>query len=139
MRFVTYVAKCIPISRGGRREEVASVLDRLGRLTRRGEMALVFPEGGRSRSGRVDVEAAAWGIGRVVGSVPGCRVVCVYLRGRLQETWSDVPATGETFDVEVSCIEPKSDSRGARRSRDLSRQVVSQLVQMEAQVLDGRQ
>ncbi len=139
MRFLTYLAKCIPITRGGRREDVATVLDRLGRLTRRGELALVFPEGGRSRTGRVDVEAAAWGIGRVVGSVPGCRVVCVYLRGRVQETWSDFPVTGESFDVEVACIEPKSDSRGARRSRDLARQVVSQLVRMEERVLDDRQ
>lgn len=139
MRFVTYLAKCIPISRGGRREEVASVLERLAHLTRKGEMALVFPEGGRSRSGRVDLDAAAWGIGRVIGSVPGCHVVCVYLRGRVQRTWSDFPATGDTFDVEVACIEPKSGSRGARRSRDLARQVVSQLVQMEEQVLDDRQ
>jgi len=139
MRFLTYLAKCIPITRGGRREDVATVLNRLSRLTLDGELALVFPEGGRSRTGRVDIEAAAWGIGRVVGSIPGCRVVCVYLRGRAQETWSDFPVTGESFDVEVACIEPKSDSRGARRSRDLTRQVVSQLVRMEERCLDGRQ
>ena len=139
MRFLIYLAKCIPITRGGRREDVATTLNRVSRLTRNGELALVFPEGGRSRTGRVDVEAAAWGVGRVVGSVPGCRVVCVYLRGRVQETWSDIPATGESFDVEVACIEPKSDSRGARRSRDLARQVVSQLVRMEERCLDGRQ
>ena len=139
MRFLIYLAKCIPITRGGRREDVAATLSRVTRLTRNGELALVFPEGGRSRTGRVDVEAAAWGVGRVVGSIPDCRVVCVYLRGRVQETWSDIPATGESFDVEVACIEPKSDSRGARRSRDLARQVVSQLVRMEERCLDGRQ
>lgn len=138
MRLITYIAKCIPISRGGRREDVATVLNRLRHLTQNRELALVFPEGGRSRTGRVDVDAAAWGVGRVVGSIPGCRVVCVYLRGRGQETWSDLPAVGERFDVEVACIQPKSDFRGARRSRDVARQVISQLVRMEEHCLDGR-
>lgn len=139
LRAVAYLAKCIPITRGGRREDVARVLNRVTYLTTRGELALVFPEGGRSRSGRVDVDSAAWGVGRIIGCVPDCRVVCVYLRGRGQESWSDYPATGECFDVEVACIEPKSDFRGARRSRDLVRQVVSQLTKMEERYFNGRE
>lgn len=138
-RIVTYLAKCIPITRGGNRQEVADVLARVAYLTRRGEMALVFPEGGRSRTGRVDAESAAWGVGRVIAAVPKCRVVCVYLRGRDQETWSNFPKRGERFDVSLRCIEPKSDFRGARRSRDLSRQVVAQLANMEERYFDGGQ
>jgi hypothetical protein len=131
--------KCIPITRGGSREDVAKVLDRISLLSARGEVALIFPEGGRSRTGRVDVEAAAWGVGRIVGALPGCRVVCVYMRGRKQETWSQMPARGDVLDVEIECIEPKSDARGVRKSRDFSRQIVSQLASMEAKVFDGRQ
>jgi hypothetical protein len=117
---------------------VAAVLERLMALTRNGEVALIFPEGRRSRSGRVEVENAAWGVGRIVGALPECRVVCVYLRGRKQETWSQAPARGDVLDVEVECIEPKSDARGLRRSRDFSRQIVTQLASMERKYFDGR-
>lgn len=130
-RLLVYLAKCIPIRRGGSREDVADVLDRIRYLLQRGEVALLFPEGGRSRTGRVDVDNAAWGIGRIVGAVEGCRVACVYMRGDSQSSWSDYPARGDAMRVSVACIEPKSDSRGARRTRDLSQQVVSQLARME--------
>ncbi len=131
MRVLVYLAKCIPIRRGGSREDVAEVLDRIRYVLERGEIALLFPEGGRSRSGRVSVDNAAWGVGRVVGSVEGCRVACVYMRGDAQASWSDYPARGDTIRVSVSCIEPKSDARGARRSRDLANQVLAQLARME--------
>lgn len=130
-RALIYLAKCIPIRRGGSREDVAHVLDRIRYLLGRGEVAMLFPEGGRSRTGRVSVDTAAWGVGRIVGTVEGCRVVCVYMRGDAQETWSDRPAKGDRLRVSVTCIEPKSDARGARRARDLSTQIIGQLVRME--------
>ena len=51
-RVTAWVMKCIPITRGGSRGEVAEVLSRIASLTANGELALIFPEGGRSRSGR---------------------------------------------------------------------------------------
>lgn len=136
---LTYLAKCIPITRGGRREDTGSVLKRVAYLLSRRELALIFPEGGRSRSGRVEPENAAWGVGRIVGSVPNCRVLCIYLRGDAQETWGNFPEHGDTLRLKLACIEPKSDLRGARRSRDLARQITAQLVQMETEYFDGRQ
>jgi hypothetical protein len=133
-----YLAKCIPITRGGRRQDTGSVLDRVVHLLGRGELALLFPEGGRSRTGRVDPDAAAWGVGRIVGALPGCRVLCIYLSGDAQQTWGSTPVRGERFSVELACIEPKSDQRGARRSRDLARQITAQLAKMEAEYFDGR-
>lgn len=130
--------KCISITRGGPREDIGVVLERVKYLLLNGETALLFPEAGRSRSGRVEEDAAAWGVGRVVGSVPGCRVLCVYLRGRKQETWSDFPARGDILDASLVCIEPKSDAKGVRRSRDLARQVTGQLVRMEEDYFDAR-
>lgn len=138
-RFSSYVMKCIPITRGGSREEVAGVLERVARLTLAGEVALLFPEAGRSRTGRVDVEGAGWGIGRIVSAIPDCRVVCVYMRGRAQQSFSRMPARGDVLDVSVECIEPKSDLRGLRRSRDFSQQVVSKLAAMEGEYFDGRE
>jgi hypothetical protein len=87
----------------------------------------------------VEEGSGAWGVGRVVGSVPGCRVLCIYLRGRQQKTWGDYPIKGDIMDVSLACIEPKSDLRGARRSRELAQQVVRQLVRMEEDYFDARQ
>lgn len=137
-RALIFLAKCIPITRGGAREDVGSVLERVKHLLTRGETALIFPEAGRSRSGRVEEAAAAWGVGRIVGAVPGCRVLCVYMRGRQQQTWGDFPVKGDSLDVQIACIEPKSDARGVRRSRDLAQQIMRQLVRMEGDYFDAR-
>ena len=137
-RVMIFLMKCISITRGGPREGVASVLARIRHLLLNGETALLFPEAGRSRTGRVDEMAAAWGVGRVVGGIPRCRVLCIYLRGRKQETWSDFPAKGDILDVAMACIEPKSDAKGVRRSLDLSRQVTRQLSQMEEDYFNAR-
>ncbi|HYB12746.1 MAG TPA: 1-acyl-sn-glycerol-3-phosphate acyltransferase [Myxococcota bacterium] len=137
-RALVYVLKCLPITRGGDRREISSVLSRVSYLLESGEAVLIFPEAGRSRSGRIDVEAAAWGVGRIVGSVPACRVLCIYLRGERQSQFSDLPARGQRFRVELALLEPKSDLKGLRRSMDLSRQIVTKLAEMEQRWLDGQ-
>jgi 1-acyl-sn-glycerol-3-phosphate acyltransferase len=138
-RVLVYLMKCVPITRGSDRRQVAAVLDRLVLLLRRGETVLIFPEGGRSRTGRIDLENQTYGVGRLVAEVPGCKVACVYLRGARQSTWSAMPARGERFHVEVECIEPRSAHRGLRGSIDVSRQILARLEEMEGRYFDGRQ
>ena len=130
-RVLAYLYKCLPIVRGGSREEVADTLARFAWLLSRGEAGLIFPEGGRSRSGRVEVENAAWGVGRIAKSVPGCRVLCVYLRGERQHGYSDLPARGDRLWISLSMLEPKSDHAGLRGSREVARQIAARLVEME--------
>ena len=137
-RTLAYLYKCVPVTRGSDRVEVAKVLEKVRFLLARGQVALVFPEGGRSRSGRVEVDAAAYGVGRIVNALPGCRVLCVYLRGEGQDTWSDLPRRGERFHVAVACIEPKSDRGGLRGSLDVARQITAKLSEMEQRHFDGR-
>jgi 1-acyl-sn-glycerol-3-phosphate acyltransferase len=137
-RALAYVFKCLPIARGGSREEVAGVLARLAEVLETGEVGLVFPEGGRSRSGRVEEESAAYGVGRVVRSVPGCQVLCVYLRGDAQETYTGIPARGDRFRVALRVMEPKSHHTGLRGSRDVARQIVRVLAEMEREHFEGR-
>ena len=137
-RALSYIYKCLPISRGGDRAEIAEILNRLTLLIARGEVGLIFPEGGRSRSGRVEVEEAAWGVGRVVKGVPGCRVLCIYLRGEHQESYSALPARGERLTARLSLIEPKSHDAGLRGSRDLARQIVGRLAEMEREHFDAQ-
>ncbi len=138
-RILAYVMKCVPVPRGGDRREVAQVLERLAHLLRRGDVVLLFPEGGRSRSGRIDCDApAADGVGRLIREVEGCRVLCVYARGDAQHTWSDFPARGETFTIALRVVEPRTELRGPRASRDLATQVVRQLADMEREHFEGR-
>jgi len=137
-RILVYLMKCVPVTRGGARGEVAGVLGRLVHLLGRGEAVLVFPEGGRSRSGRVDVENATYGVGRVIGDLPECRVLCVYLRGEHQDGFSDLPARGERFHVRLAALRPTSEQKGMRRARDLSQQVVRTLAQLEQSHFQAR-
>jgi 1-acyl-sn-glycerol-3-phosphate acyltransferase len=137
-RALAYVFKCLPIVRGGSRSAVADTIDRFIHLLGSGEAGLLFPEGGRSRSGRVEVERAAYGVGRVVKSLPGCRVLCVYLRGEAQHAYSNLPARGDRLHVRVATIEPKSDHAGLRGSREIARQIAARLAELEVEHFDGR-
>jgi len=137
-RVLVYLMKCVPIVRGSDRREVAAVLERLRYLLGRGEAVLMFPEGGRSRSGRVEVESAAYGVGRVASLLPDCRVVCVYLRGEGQETYGDLPARGERFHVHVDAIEARSECGGLRGAVEVSRQIVARLAELEESHFERR-
>jgi hypothetical protein len=137
-RALIYLFKCLPIRRGGSRAEVAETLQRFAHILASSDTGLIFPEGGRSRSGRVEVASAAWGVGRVVKSVPNCRVLCVYLRGESQLKYSNLPDSGDTLHASLSLIEPKSDHEGLRGSRDVARQIVSRLSEMEREYFDAR-
>jgi 1-acyl-sn-glycerol-3-phosphate acyltransferase len=132
-RVLVYLMKCVPITRGSDRRDIAAALDRLLFLLRRGERVLIFPEGGRSRTGRIQRDAPTYGAGRLVNELPGCKVFCVYLRGRAQHSWSGLPARGERFDVRVSVLEPRSAQRGLRGSVETSRRILDELVRLEAE------
>jgi len=130
-RVGVWILKCIPIRRGGRREEVSATLKRIQYLLSRGETAIIFAEGGRSRTGRVQVESIAHGMGRIVNSVRKCRALCVYLRGDRQLAYSTVPARGDSFYVDFELFRPESTHSGMRRSRDFANQIAERLVRME--------
>ncbi|MDJ0785555.1 MAG: lysophospholipid acyltransferase family protein [Myxococcota bacterium] len=134
-RALAWMARCLPVTRGGDRSDVAKTLARVGYVLERGDPVLMFPEGGRSRSGRVDPKSGAWGVGRLVRAVPDCRVLCLYLRGHSQQSWSSLPKRGERFHVSAVTLEPKSDRRGLRASVEVARQITRRLSEMEEQVL----
>jgi len=80
-RMLAYFYKCLPITRGGDRAQAILVLSKLNHLLRKGEPVLMFPEGGRSSSGRVDRSNATHRISQLVKAVPGTKLLCVYVRG----------------------------------------------------------
>jgi hypothetical protein len=130
-RAAVWVTKCTPIKRGGRREEVSGTLKRIQYLLSRGETALIFAEGGRSRTGRIQLDSIAHGMGRIASSVRGCRALVVYLRGDRQRTWSTVPAVGDSFYVDFELFRPYSERTGMRRSREYAQQIMDRLVRLE--------
>lgn len=134
-----YLSKCIPISRGGDRGKMKATLDRCVYLLKKRESLLIFPEGGRSRTGRVDVEKASYGVGRLVANVPQCRVMCVYLRGDGQETYGGIPRFGEQFTMQTDAFTPEmTEGKGLKAQRDCARQIVERLARMEEEYFDRK-
>ncbi len=131
LRTVTYLGKCIPIDRDGDAAHHKSVLDKIRWLVNTGDVVTLFPEGGRSRTGRIEPDAVTYGIGQILRELDRPQVVCVYLRGERQETWSDLPAKGDTLHLHVELLEPRTSEKGLRAARDLSRQVILTLQAME--------
>jgi hypothetical protein len=128
-----YLSKCIPIQRGGPREMMKRTLAKCAYLLSRKQRMLIFPEGGRSRTGRIDRENYSYGAGRFIEeSGDNLRVMCLYLRGDGQSAYSTIPAFGERFTVLVDVFNPqKSALTGLRAQRDYAGQIVGRLAEME--------
>ncbi len=131
VRTACYLSKCIPVVRGGDRGEVKATLEKCAFLLSKGESLMIFPEGTRSRSGRVNTRDYPYGVGRMITTTPGCRVMCIYLRGDGQTTYSNFPKYREKFDVQVAECRPKTAFRGLKAHRECTRQVILQLAEME--------
>lgn len=137
---VCYLMKCIPIARGGDRDEVKRTLEKCDHLLATGHSILVFPEGGRSRTGRIDLENFAYGVGRFVKNLDRMKILCIYLRGDGQETWSSFPKPGDTFSMDVEVFEPQRlETGGLKAQRDYAGQIIRQLSRMEERHFEGRQ
>jgi 1-acyl-sn-glycerol-3-phosphate acyltransferase len=136
-RSLVYLGKCIPIDRAGDPAHHKAVLDKITYLVARGEVAMIFPEGGRSRTGRVELESVTYGVGRILGALDRPQVVCAYMRGEKQDTFSDSPAKADVLHLRVEVIEPSSPHKGLRGARDLAQQVILKLREMEEHYFAG--
>lgn len=131
-RIASFLGKCVYITRGGPRHEVNRSLAKITHLLRTGEVVSIFPEGGRSRTARVDTQNFTYGVGQIIQAVPETRVLCVYLRGRAQDTYSDFPRTGDEYVVELEMFHPTTVYSGLRAARDLATRIILRLAAMEA-------
>lgn len=138
-RWACYLLKCLPISRGSDRKNIAQTLNQLSHLVQHGHSVLIFPEGGRSRSGRINLDNPAHGIGRILGQAPHCQVLCLYIRGDRQESWSALPARAERFRILNRTIKPETNARGLRASVELSRQILGTLAELETEYFHDRE
>lgn len=131
LKALTYFGKCIPVDRWGDAKHHDLVRAKLRWLMLRGEPVVMFIEGGRSRTGRVEVENAVYGPGRLLLDVPEARVLCLYLRGEKQRTFTTLPAADQTFTLLMETFEPTTDQQGLRGGRDLSQQIIAKIKAME--------
>ncbi|MCG6535586.1 MAG: 1-acyl-sn-glycerol-3-phosphate acyltransferase [Syntrophales bacterium LBB04] len=134
-----YLAKCIPVSRGGDREEMKLVMAKCIYLLRRRQPVLIFPEGGRSRTARINVENYTYGVGRFVSSEKDVRVLCIYLRGDHQDTYTNIPRLGERFSLAIDVLIPqRTENDGPRAQRHYAEQIINRLAKMEEAYFEAR-
>lgn len=137
LSFLCYLVKCIPVKRGGDRNSIKRSMAKCAYLLNHGQNLMIFPEGTRSRTGRVSSENCTYHVGRLVNKIPGTRVLCLYLRGDRQKTYSNFPKLGETFTLTAYQFRPKTGLRGLRAHRDCARQIIDQLSKMEIAYFDS--
>lgn len=133
-----YLIKCIPVIRGGDREAVNLSLEKCVRILRKGENLMIFPEGTRSRIGRINTTDYTYNVGRWFCNIENIRVMCIYLRGDGQETYSDFPRFGEKFTMMVEQYRPHTNLKGLRAHRECARQIIEHLAKMERQYFAAR-
>ena len=139
LALICYLAKCLPVDRGGSREEIQRLLEKCCRVLDWGQALLVFPEGGRSRTARINQENFSYGVGRFLDEKSRCRVMLVYLRGDGQERYGTMPRFGERFTMAVEVFDPGVvEVAGLRRQREYARRIIERLAGMEGEYFAGR-
>jgi 1-acyl-sn-glycerol-3-phosphate acyltransferase len=139
LTLICYLAKCLPVDRGGSREELQRLLEKCCRVLDWGQGLMIFPEGGRSRTTRINQENFSYGVGRFLDEKNRCRVILVYLRGDGQEKYGTMPRYGERFTMAVEVFDPGVvEGRGLRLQREYARRIVERLAGMEDEYFAGR-
>lgn len=135
LRAAGFLGKCIYIVRGGGLSQRRTTLAKIKQLLADGDLICIFPEGTRSRTGRINDSPATYSVGEICQEVPNTVILCVYCRGLGQDTWGSVPKRGERFHLEMSLFCPTSAEPGRRGSKNISLQIMSRLCDMENQFL----
>lgn len=130
MRGLCYLGKCVYLERQGSVASKRLVWEKISYLNRLGESLCVFPEGGRSRTGNLDRDAAMYGIGQLVQSNPRTLVLAVYLRGKRQNTYSFAPKWGDRIFIDWRLVKCQI-SEGRKAQRDITMQIFDQLELLE--------
>jgi len=132
LTILCYLSKCIPINRGGSREKMKESMEKCIYLLNNGGTIMIFPEGKRSRTGRVDKEGYSYGVGRFIKKIENCKIMCMYLRGDKQDNYSAIPAWGDKFSVQMEVFTPTLvEGSELRAQREYATQIIDKLAQME--------
>lgn len=130
-RIFTYLGGSIPIDRTAPASHHENVLNKLKYLMERGHVCTIFPEGTRSRTGQIDPEKVTYGVGNILRKLSDYQVVCIYQRAEHQKYHTTLPPKQNSIYFKMEVIEPGSEQKGMRGVRDLSRQIIDRLKEME--------
>lgn len=130
LRGLCYLGKCVYLERAGSVASKRLVWEKISYLNRLGESLCVFPEGGRSRTGNVDREAAMYGVGQLVQSNPKNLVLAVYVRGRKQSEYGFFPRWGDKIWIDWSLVKCQI-AEGRKAQRDITMQIFDELESLE--------
>jgi len=126
---ICYVGKCLLIA--SENDEAKLSMQKSQYLLEHGHYIMVFPEGTRSKTGRINTETFVYGVGGMVAHAANLPVLMVYLRGDKQQAKSKMPAKGDSFSITMELTYPTTDKKGLRANRDLSQQLIQSLCGME--------
>lgn len=97
--------KCVFIYRDESAAHKTKVMQQLRSILEAGSSLLLFPEGRRSRSGRVETAKLTTGAARLALSYPEAKLVCVYSRADRQAAFSNYPPRRSRFSLQLEEIE----------------------------------
>ena len=128
-----YLTKCIFLDRRGSSAHKNAVLNLCRYLLEKGSVVLIFPEGQRSRTGIFENERLRFGVGKIVTSLENAQVLCIYLRGDRQETFSNYPPKNSRFDLKMKLITPAvpKEISKKRASLEVVKQIGATIKEME--------
>lgn len=131
LKVMCYLGKCVFVDRKAGASANSKSMAKLRYLLSKNESVCMFPEGGRSRSGRIEPEECSYGVGTLMAEQKVNNVLLVYLRGRQQKSFSFFPRYGESFYIEAEWGTFTTEHSGRRAARDLTLQVMTELKGME--------
>lgn len=135
-----WLNRTIPIIRGVAPIDQKVAKDKVISVLMNREAIHIFPEGTRSRSGRI--ENYTTGVGRIYMSVPDCSILPIYIRGteKILPIRTKFPRLFKKIDVVIGKpVKLTSPDHGIRGRVDISRQVFSLLAAMEKEYFESSQ
>ncbi len=129
-RIICYLGKCLLIYTDNKNNK--DTMDKASYLINKGQYMMVFPEGTRSKTGRIYTENFVYGVGKLFLDSETENMLCVYIRGDKQKAASKMPEKKERFSIALKLIQPQSTQKGRRAMRDVSNQIIDTLVAMES-------
>ena len=138
LALLMWLSRTIPIIRGASPKEQKLAKGKIINVLKNNEAVHFFPEGTRSRTGRI--ENFTTGIGRIYLFIPDCRILPVYIRGT-----ENVLPIGRKFPrifkkIDVVIGEPRkltTEYKGIRGGVDISKQIFDILVVMEKEYFES--
>lgn len=136
-----YLSKCIFIELEHQQKQLINPTEIAKYLLGKQDFIMIFPEGHRSTTGKIDRENFAYGVGKIIKDLPNIKVLCVYLRGHTQAAASKYPNKGDNFYCKLKLLEqqdlmPINDlNKGSisdlRLTRKIAKNVINSLVDLE--------